>query len=127
MLDFVTDFVQLEVYQEAREVSRRIFDASKSFPPEERYCLVDQLRRASRSIGAQIAEAWGKRQYPRHLRVKLSDADAEQLETRHWLEVAVDCGYLTSADAEQLARGLERIGRRLNVMMQKAGQFQTHS
>lgn len=122
----VTDFVELEVYQEAREVSRRIFEVSKCFPPEECYSLVDQFRRASRSIGAQIAEAWGKRQYPRHFLAKLSDADAEQLETRHWLEVAVDCRYLNSEDAASLACQLDSIGRMLNVLMQKAESFRTH-
>lgn len=104
----------------------RIFEATKSFPPEENYALVDQLRRTSRSIGTRIAEAWAKRRYPRHFRSKLNDADAEQLETRHWLTVAVNCGYLNSDEAEDLARQLERIGRRLNRMMQIAERFRTH-
>ena len=126
MPGFVTDFSELEVYREAVGVSRRVFDLSKGFPQEECYSLVDQFRRASRSIGAQIAEAWGKRQYPRHFFAKLSDADAEQFETRHWLRVAADCGYINSEEAEDLARQLDRIGRMLNVMMQKADNFRTH-
>ncbi len=74
----VTDFEQLEVYQEARAVATHVFEVTNGFPHEERYSLVAQVRQASRSIGAQIAEAWGKRRYPRHFVSKLSDADAEQ-------------------------------------------------
>ena len=76
------------VYQSALRVSERIFEVTKRFPREERYSLTDQIRRASRSIGAQIAEAWGKRRYERHFVSKISDADAESLETQHWLRVA---------------------------------------
>ncbi len=88
--------------------------------------LSAQFRRASRSIGAQIAEAWGRRRYPRHFVAKLSDADAEQLETRHWLQVAVDCGYVSLEEARDLVQRLDKIGRMLNVMMQKAAHFRTH-
>lgn len=67
-----------------------------------------------------MAGAWAKRRYPRHFVEKLTDADAEQLETRHWLGVAIDCGRLSSGEADDAFRQLESIGRRLNVMMQKA-------
>ena len=76
-------FRDLMVYQKAREVARRIFELTKVFPKEEIYSLTDQGRRASRSVGAQIAEAWGKRRYERHFVSKLTDADSEQLETQH--------------------------------------------
>ena len=95
-------FRDLIVYRKAREVSRLIFETSKSFPKEETYSLIDQVRRSSRSIGAQIAEAWGKRRYERHFISKLTDADAEQLETQHWLETAVDSGYLEERQAEKM-------------------------
>ncbi len=121
----VTDFERLEAYREARVVAVRVFEVTKAFPPEECYALVNQFRRSVRSIGAQIAEAWGKRRYPRHFVSKLSDADAEQLEAPHWLVVAVDCGYIRSREARELRRRLDRIGRMLNVMMQKAEQFRT--
>ncbi len=127
MPGFVTDFRQLEVYREAEEVAERIFLLSKGFPQDEYYSLSSQFNRATRSIGAQIAEAWARRRYPRHFVAKLSDADAEQLETRHWLNVAVTCGYVDSKDAEDLALQLDNIGRMLNVMMQKAGHFRTHA
>ena len=63
------------------------------------YSLTDQVRRASRSVGAQIAEAWGKRRYERHFVSKLTDADAEQMETQDWIDEALDCGYIAEADA----------------------------
>ena len=122
----VTDFEQLEVYREARTAATRVFEVTKGFPQEECYSLVDQIRQASRSIGAQIAEAWGKRRYPRYFVSKLSDADAEQLQTRHWLDVAVDCKYLSAEEARELSEQLDRIGRKLNIMMKKAEHFRTH-
>src|SRR2546426_6952809 len=92
---YARSFEDLAVYRKARVVAARIFTLSKSFPKEEMYSLTDQVRRASRSIGAQIAEAWGKRRYVRHFAAKLTDADGEQLETRHWVRVAADCNYVT--------------------------------
>ena len=110
------------MYQKAREVSRAVFKLSKAFPKEEMYSLTDQMRRAARSVGAQIAEAWGKRRYEKHFVSKLTDADAEQMETQHWVSEALDCGYL-SRNATQLSSGLEEIGRMLNSMMEKADSF----
>ena len=111
------------MYQKAREISRAVFKLSKAFPKEETYSLTDQMRRASRSVGAQIAEAWGKRRYEKHFVSKLTDADAEQMETQHWVSEAFDCGYLPAADAAQLNSGLEEIGRMLNSMMDKSDSF----
>jgi four helix bundle protein len=116
-------FRDLIVYQKARHVSRIVFDLSKSFPREEQYSLTDQARRAARSIGAQIAESWGKRRYDRHFVSKLSDADAEQLETQHWIETACDCGYVTEEQKEQVLALLSEIGRMLHSMIAKADQF----
>lgn len=83
----------LIVYRKSRALASEIFDITKKFPKEETYSLTDQIRRSSRSVGDQIAEAWGKRLYERHFTSKLTDADAEQLETQHWIEIAFDCGY----------------------------------
>ena len=74
-LKYVTNFRELEVYQRQRTLAKEVFAFSKRFPKEELYSLTDQLRRASRSIGAQIAEAWAKRLYPKHFVSKLTDAD----------------------------------------------------
>jgi four helix bundle protein len=108
-------FRGLVVYQKATTVSRQIFEISKRFPKEETFSLTDQMRRAVRSIGAQIAEAWAKRRYERHFVSKLSDADAEQMETQHWLSEACTCQYIDSAQAEALVAELEQIGRMLNL------------
>ena len=120
---YARSFKELRVYEKAREVSRAVFRLSKSFPKEEMYSLTDQMRRAARSIGAQIAEAWGKRRYEKHFMSKLTDADAEQLETQHWVGEALDCGYIAPADATNLNSGLEEIGRMLNSMIEKADSF----
>jgi four helix bundle protein len=74
---------ELIVYQKARQLAREIFHLSKQFPKEEMYALTDQIRRSSRSIGAQIAESWGKRRYEKHFVSKLTDAVSEQYETEH--------------------------------------------
>jgi len=120
---YAKSFKDLRVYQKAREVSRAVFRLSQTFPKDEMYSLTDQIRRAARSVGAQIAEAWGKRRYEKHFVSKLTDADAEQMETQHWVSEALDCGYLAAADAAQLNCGLEEIGRMLNSMMEKADSF----
>jgi len=116
-------FKDLLVYQKAREVAKEVFKITQSFPKEEMYSLTDQVRRSSRSIGAQIAEAWGKRRYEKHFISKLTDADAEQLETQHWIEVAEDCNYVVHAQVLQIINKLSEIGRMLNSMMKKAKQF----
>jgi four helix bundle protein len=120
---YAKSFKDLRVYQKAREVSRTVFKLSRAFPKEEPYSLTDQVRRAARSVGAQISEAWGKRRYEKHFVSKLTDADAEQMETQHWVGEALDCGYISNADATQLNAGLEEIGRMLNSMMEKADSF----
>ncbi len=116
-------FRDLAVYQKARKVSRAIFEISKGFPKEETYSLTDQVRRASRSVGAQIAEAWAKRRYERHFISKLTDADAEQMETQHWIEEAHDCQYVDSKQTKELTEELMQVGRMLNSMIDKAHLF----
>ncbi len=116
-------FKELEVYRISEDISRRIFALSKEFPKEERYALTDQIRRASRSVGAQIAEAWAKRRYRKNFISKLSDADAEQMETQHWVQQAFQCGYLCEESAKEILADLERLGRMLDSMMKKAGEF----
>ena len=118
-----SSFKELEVYRVSENISHKIFALSKNFPKEERYALTDQIRRASRSVGAQIAEAWAKRRYRKHFVSKLSDADAEQMETQHWVQQACQCGYLCEESAKEISGELEELGRMLNSMMQKAGAF----
>lgn len=116
-------FRDLVTYQKARTVARHVFKLSSAFPKDEAYSLTDQIRRSSRSVGGQIAEAWGKRRYSRHFVSKLTDADAEQLETQHWIEVALDCGYVSPDQCCEVLNGLQEIGRMINAMILKADQF----
>jgi four helix bundle protein len=121
---YARSFRDLLVYRKAFEVAERIFEITRNFPKEEVYSLTDQIKRASRSIGGQIAEAWGKRRYEKHFASKLTDADAEQMETQHWLDVAASCGYLPEDEKkETLETQLQEIGRMLNAMMAKANLF----
>jgi four helix bundle protein len=112
-LPHAKSFRDLLVYQKARQLSQEIYKATATFPKEEMFSLTDQIRRSSRSIGAQIAEAWAKRRYERHFLSKLTDADGEQQETQHWIEIALDCGYLSEKQAAQLRKKCEEIGRLL--------------
>jgi four helix bundle protein len=82
-LPYAKNFRELIAYQKSRQLARRVYELSRSFPREEVYSLTDQLRRSSRAVGTNIAEAWGKRAYEKHFVSKLADADAEQYETQH--------------------------------------------
>ena len=120
---FAKSFTDLIVYKKAQEVATAVFGLSRTFPKEETYSLTDQIRRSSRSIGAQIAEAWAKRRYEKHFVSKLTDSDGEQQETQHWLLSALQCGYITNDQATVLLQKLSEIGKMLNKMMQKAYLF----
>ena len=122
-LPYAKNFRELIAYQKSHQLAREVFTLSRSFPREETYSLTDQLRRSSRAIGANIAEAWAKRSYEKHFVSKLTDADAEQYETQHWLEVALDCGYVSRSRVAPLVSSCEEIGRILGGMMARADQF----
>lgn len=122
-MEYVKSFRDLEVYKLARQTSKEIFELSKKFPKEEMYSLTDQIRRSSRSVGAQIAEAWAKRKYEKHFVSKLTDADGEQLETQHWIETAQDCSCVSTELAEELLKHYSSIGKMLNSMIGKAESF----
>lgn len=116
----VRRFEDLEVYQGALALQRLIFELTKRFPKEETYSLTDQIRRSSRSVGANVAEAWHKRCYPAHFASKLSDSDAECAETRHWLQTAHDCGYILLTEFDELVAATLAIGAKLGNMIQNA-------
>jgi four helix bundle protein len=122
-LPYARNFRELLVYQKAKELQQQIFEFSRAFPKEEAYALTDQIRRASRSIGAQIAEAWAKRDYERHFLSKLTDADGEQMETQHWLTTAVECGYLQREKGLKLYELCLEIGRLLGAMKARSADF----
>jgi len=102
------------VYQLAYKTAMEVFRCSRLFPADERYSLVSQIRRSSRSVAANIAEGYRKRQYPAMFASKLADADAEATETGVWLEFARDCGYLNSELHRELTAAYDEIGRMLN-------------
>jgi four helix bundle protein len=116
-------FQDLLVYQKARALSKAVFELTLTFPRVEDFSLTSQIRRSSRSVGAQIAEAWAKRRYQKHFVSKLTDADGEQMETQHWLESAVDCGYASQERVAPLLEQCEEIGKMLGGIMAKAASF----
>lgn len=93
---------ELDVYRKAFDTAMRLFTLSKSFPKEETYSLTDQMRRSSRSVCANLAEAWRKRRYEAAFVAKLSDCEAEAAETQTWIEFAVRCEYLPKSEATEL-------------------------
>ncbi len=99
---------ELNVWQDAMNAATEIFEASKLFPHEEKYALTDQIRRSSRSVAANIAEAWRKRRYEAAFRSKLNDSEAEACETQTWIEIALRCGYLESNAAVGLISTMSR-------------------
>ena len=122
-LKHARSFRDLVVYQKMQRVAKEMFEITKGFPKEERYSLTDQVRRSSRSVGAQLAEAWAKRRYEKHFVSKLTDADGEQQETQHWVESAHDCEYITEQQRNKLVADLSEVGRMLDSMIHKSGSF----
>ena len=113
----VKHFRELRVYKQGFAAASRIYELSKRWPKEERYSLTDQIRRSSRSVCANIAEAWRKRRYPAHFVSKLSDSDSEAAETQAWLDFALDCGYIDQQARDELHNIYENvIGGLVNMM-----------
>jgi four helix bundle protein len=106
----------LQVWQDAMTAAMDIFHMTKAFPAEEKYSLVDQMRRSSRSVAANLAEAWRKRRYEAAFKSKLNDSEAEASETQTWIEVALRCAYIDKQTAENLDRKYEHILARLVTM-----------
>ena len=113
----------LNVYKKAYALSMEIFKLSKEWPTEERYSLIDQIRRSSRSICANLREAWSKRRYEAHFISKLSDCDGENSETDTWLDYAKDCGYITDEQHEHLVEESKAVGRMLGKMLNDPSTF----
>lgn len=114
----IRHFRELDVYKLGMESAMRIFQSSKSFPDGEKYSLTDQIKRSSRSVCANIAEAWRKRRYPNAFVSKLSDADSEAAETQVWLEFALKCGYLDEKPYYDLDKACDYImGKLVNMIV----------
>lgn len=108
---------ELEVYRMAFELAMKIFELTKKFPSEEKYSLTDQIRRSSRSVCANIAEAWRKRRYEAAFISKLSDAESEAAETQTWLEFAVECAYLSKQSAREIYKNYDYVIGKLVTMI----------
>ena len=106
----------LMVWQNAMDAAMSVFEASKRFPLEERYSMTDQMRRSSRSVAANIAEAWRKRRYAAAFIAKLNDAESEACETQTWIELAKRCSYLDAESVQEIDEKYERILGQLVVM-----------
>ncbi len=116
--DRIRSHEDLEVYQLAFKAAMRVFELSKTFPREEIYSLTDQIRKASRSVCSNIAEAWRKRRYEAAFVSKLNDAEAEAAETQTWLSFAVACGYSVPAAVESLRKEYDLIlGKLVNMII----------
>ncbi|MCC5654017.1 four helix bundle protein [Nostoc sp. XA013] len=105
----IKDHKDLEVYKMAFDTAMKIFEVSKKFPVEERYSLTDQIRRSSRSVCANFAEAWRKRRYEAAFVAKLNDCEAEAAETQTWIEFAVKCNYINVEIGRELYGTYNRV------------------
>ncbi len=119
----IRSFRDLKVYQRAREEAQRIFKLSQPFPREERYSLTDQIRRSSRAVKSMIAEAWAHRRYPASFVSKLTDALGEATETQSWLDDALDCGYINSAQYRDHDAAWQSLGGMINNTIERADDF----
>jgi four helix bundle protein len=120
---FIKSFRDLNVYNLARQEAKRIFTRSRSFPPEERYALTDQVRRSSRAVKAMVAEAWGRRRYEAVFINKIDEALGEANETQSWLDDCLDCGYLSPTEFAEMDAAWQSIGAMLNRMIDRAEDF----
>jgi four helix bundle protein len=116
-------FQDLLAYKKSFELAMEIFQIAKKFPAEEKYSLTDQIRRSSRSVSANIAEATRKRRYEKHFISKLTDSDAENSETQVWLEYANACEYINKVDFDRLTDKSFEVGKLLNYMMNNPEKF----
>lgn len=113
----------LVVYQRAYELAMEIFQTTKRFPAEERYSMTDQIRRSSRSVCANLREAWAKRRYEAHFVSKLTDADGENAETSTWLDFAHSCRFIDTPQHTQLTTLSREVGAMLGKMISNPTPF----
>lgn len=114
---------ELRVFQAAMDAAMDLFEITKTFPTDERFSMVDQIRRSSRSVCADIAEAWRKRRYSAAFVAKLNDAESKACEAQVWLQFALRCGYITREVAEKLDRKYDEIIGQLVGMISNPQQW----
>jgi four helix bundle protein len=115
----IQEHTELEVYKKAFDAAMLIFETTKKFPKDEMYSLTDQIRRSSRSVCANLAEAWRKRRYRAAFVAKLCDAESEAAETQVWIQFAVSCGYFKADDGDSLRETYDEILRMLVSMINR--------
>lgn len=116
-------FKDLIVYQLSYKLAIEIYEITKSFPKDEKYSLVDQIRRSSRSIPSNIGEAWSRRRYPKFFVSKLVDVDGECSETTVWLDFSKDFKYITAEKHNYLIEKYTEVSKMLNSMINKPEKF----
>ena len=116
-MELIRNHNDLKVYNLAFDAAMEIFELSKSFPKEEKYSLIDQIRRSSRSVSANIAEAYRKRRYPKAFVSKLSDSEGEAAETQVWLDFSLKCKYITDKDHQTLYQKYDWIIGKILIMI----------
>ena len=122
-MENIRSFKELKVWNKAMDLAMEIFEITKKFPPEERYSLTDQIRRSSRSVPANIAEAWRKRRYPAAFVSKLNDAEGESAETQTHIEIARRCGYIEPEAALRVDNSCEETMAMLVSMISNPHQW----
>lgn len=123
-MEIIRTHNDLEVYKLSFEVAMEIYDVSKSFPKEETYSLTDQIRRSSRSVSANISEAFRKRRYPKNFVSKLSDCESEASETQVWLDFAFKCGYINEEIYKELFEKYNWIIGKIVIMIRHPEKWQ---
>lgn len=123
MAEKINSYKDLRVFQQAMNIAMEIFQLTKSFPKEEKYSLVDQIRRSSRSVCSNLSEAWRKRRYKNAFIAKLSDSETEACETQVWLEFSLRCGYLNSDKANKLDEEYNKVIAQIVSMIHGADKW----
>ena len=116
-------FQDLLAYKKSFALAMKVFEITKSFPKEETYSLTDQIRRSSRSVPVTMAEAYRKRNYPKHFYSKLTDSDGENSETQVWLEFALSCKYISEDIYKELISESIEVGKLVNYMILNPEKF----
>jgi len=116
-------FKELMAYKKAFQLANDIYDVTLKFPKEEKYSLTDQIRRSSRSVCANLAEAYRKRDYPKHFFLKLTDCQGENSETLVWLDFALQYKYIQFEEYNRLIELNNEVGKLLNYMMNNPEKF----
>ena len=118
-----TGLENLIVYKKSFSLAMNIYEVSKCFPREEKYSLTDQIRRSSRAVNANLAEAYSKRRYESHFISKLTDADMENSETQVWLRFSLECNYISQELYAEFSDISREVGKLLNYMINNPSKF----